>query len=327
MTVYGLNMENVNIHSDTTYPMRVVTRLTGLSAAAIRVWERRYQAVVPMRTEGNSRRYTGEDVRRLILLRQATVAGHSIKDIARLSEADLQALVQREPAVTPEADPIAGTAESSLHGDVARRVLDEYLTRIAAFDARPAAEVLGQAAVLLPPEDFVFDIAMPILREVGNRWEHKEFTVAHEHLVSEHIKALLANMIRFANPHPGAPRIICATPEGHLHEIGAQVGALLAANRGFDPVYLGPSVPVRDLQTAVRLAGADLVLLAMIHSVSQTQLRLLKRDLGKLTQDTDVWLGLPPGHEASELSLPRLTQFHSFRDLDMALTGRVAAAR
>ena len=320
-------MSNEHEAHDTTYPMRVVTRLTGLSAAAIRVWERRYQAVVPHRTDGNSRRYSGGDVRRLALLRQATMAGHSIKDIARLSEIELQRLTGAATTPPPLGTQTETAADGRLHQDVVHRVTEDYLNKIAAFEARGAADILGQAAVLLPPEEFVFDIAMPILREVGKRWEEQHFTVAHEHLVSEHIKALLANMLRFASPNPGAPRIICATPEGHLHEIGAQVGALLAAHRGFDPIYLGPGVPARDLGNAAAMAGADLILLSMIHSVSPTRIRLLKRDIEQLTAAADVWLGLPAEHEAAQLAMPRLTLFHSFRDLDMALTGRVAAAR
>ena len=48
-----------------TYPMRVVTRLTGLTADTIRVWERRYGAVRPERTQGNVRRYSSSEIRRL----------------------------------------------------------------------------------------------------------------------------------------------------------------------------------------------------------------------------------------------------------------------
>ncbi len=78
---------------DGMYPMRVVTRLTGLSADTIRVWERRYDAVTPKRTEGNARRYSPEDVRRLNLLREATERGHAISEVARLSEPDLRRML------------------------------------------------------------------------------------------------------------------------------------------------------------------------------------------------------------------------------------------
>ena len=41
-----------------TYSMRVVTRLTGLSADTIRKWEQRYGAVHPRRSQGNTRKFT-----------------------------------------------------------------------------------------------------------------------------------------------------------------------------------------------------------------------------------------------------------------------------
>ena len=61
-----------------TYPMRVVTRMTGLSPERLRAWETRHRAVMPLRTDGGSRRYTETDVERLLLLRKATEAGHRI---------------------------------------------------------------------------------------------------------------------------------------------------------------------------------------------------------------------------------------------------------
>ena len=50
------------------YPMKFVTQRTGLSPHVLRVWERRYGAVQPDRTESNRRQYGEDDVARLGLL-------------------------------------------------------------------------------------------------------------------------------------------------------------------------------------------------------------------------------------------------------------------
>ena len=59
--------------------MKTASARTGLSPHVIRVWEQRYKAVVPARTETNRRVYSEEQVERLRLLGMATRAGHSIR--------------------------------------------------------------------------------------------------------------------------------------------------------------------------------------------------------------------------------------------------------
>lgn len=61
----------------------VVSR-TGLTAPGIRMWEKRYGAVMPARTGSNRRLYSAEDVERLALMKKLTDRGHAISTIANL---------------------------------------------------------------------------------------------------------------------------------------------------------------------------------------------------------------------------------------------------
>lgn len=56
--------------------IKVVAQRTGLSAHLIRIWEKRYGAVEPERTETNRRLYSDEQIERLSLLRDITQNGH-----------------------------------------------------------------------------------------------------------------------------------------------------------------------------------------------------------------------------------------------------------
>ena len=47
------------------YPIQIVARLSGLSPHVIRIWEKRYGAVAPARTDTNRRLYTEAEVERL----------------------------------------------------------------------------------------------------------------------------------------------------------------------------------------------------------------------------------------------------------------------
>ena len=92
------------------YPIRYVAQQTGLSTHVIRVWEKRYQAVVPKRTDTNRRVFCGRDIERLKMLRTAVRIGHSISQIAGLSSEDLMELVKID---VPDASEVSTARESA----------------------------------------------------------------------------------------------------------------------------------------------------------------------------------------------------------------------
>ena len=65
------------------HSIKVAARRCGLSTHVIRVWEKRYDAVSPDRTDTNRRLYSEQEIERLKLLRAATLSGHSIGNVAR----------------------------------------------------------------------------------------------------------------------------------------------------------------------------------------------------------------------------------------------------
>ncbi len=78
-------------HTDSSYRIGAVSRLTGVPADTLRVWERRYGVVEPQRTGGGSRLYSQHDVARLELIKRLVDAGHAIGTVANLTLEQLQA--------------------------------------------------------------------------------------------------------------------------------------------------------------------------------------------------------------------------------------------
>lgn len=293
-------------HGDTTYPMRAVSRLTGLTADTIRAWERRYRAVKPERTEGNARRYSESEVRRLALLRQATERGHTISEIAAWSEDRLLALMQEEAA-------------SDLHPRRAfDTVIDSYLEAIQKFEARRGVDLLGRTLALLSAHDGVFRIVVPLLQKVGEQWRQRQLSIAHEHLISNQLKGLLSTMLMHTPPAAGAPRLVVATPPGHLHEFGSLIGAFVAASRGMEAIYLGTDVPCAELDRVMQETGASLLLLSVVRDLQPEELAELVGSLRQLARARPTWIGAPKDHELIA-ALPEARFFSRFEDLDTAL--------
>jgi DNA-binding transcriptional MerR regulator len=289
------------------FPMRAVTRETGLSPDVVRAWERRYNAIAPARTAGNARRYSSADVARLARLKRAVDAGHSISSVAGLSDDELAALVERA-----EAAQASGPSE----------LVERYLAAVARFDRAGAESLLARGAQLASMRETVLSIVAPILREVGERWLAGSFSVAQEHLVTAQVRALVGTLLRTANVAAGAPRVLVGAPQGQLHEVGAMVAAVLAVERGVEPIYLGPDVPWAELAPAAHAARAGLVVLSMVLLPSGAAERNEHRELTRLAKATELWVGAPVEHPAARVE--GLHAFHDYESFELALAHRFA---
>lgn len=278
--------------SDGLYPMRVVSRLTGLTADTIRVWERRYSAVAPDRTEGNKRRYNGSQVRRLVMLRRATELGHSIGQVARLRDEDLRRIIG-------ETSPDIGS-QVSLYA----ALVEDYLDAISSYEVQRAESILTRTAAILPAMTLTLEVIVPLMRRVGEAWLADQIRVSHEHIISGQLRSLLGTLMRHTEPAPGAPRIIVATPPRHLHEFGAIIGAFMAASRGYEPIYLGTHMPFDEISDAAEQARASKILLSIARDCEPGEQTRIIAGIEKLARTHEVWLGLPEGHELASFRLP-----------------------
>jgi DNA-binding transcriptional MerR regulator len=80
-------MELINKHQ---YAIGVVARRTQTHPETIRVWERRYELIVPGRSETGRRLYSENDIAKLTLVKRLTELGHAVSSLAKLSTDELR---------------------------------------------------------------------------------------------------------------------------------------------------------------------------------------------------------------------------------------------
>jgi DNA-binding transcriptional MerR regulator len=71
------------------YNIGVVVRRTNIHPETLRVWERRYELIVPDRSDTGRRLYSESDIRKLQLVKQLTELGHGVSSLAKLSSDEL----------------------------------------------------------------------------------------------------------------------------------------------------------------------------------------------------------------------------------------------
>lgn len=283
----------------THYPIRAVARLTGLSLDTLRAWERRYQAVVPERGD-RGRIYTERHIERLRLLAGLVEQGHAIGSIAGLPDAALRKLQRGSQAEN------TSSAPSPLD-------LEPLLLATKHYDLPSIDSQLSRFALLLPPGELIFNVVLPMLREIGTRWQAGTISPAQEHLLSGVIRGVLGTLLRSMPRLAPSPRVVFATPSGERHELGLLCGAVLAAAAGHGVIYLGPDLPATEIGDAVRDSGAKILVLAGTASeISESDVRVLRR----LADKVSIWVGGAMSEQLHAVIGSNARAIASLEDLD-----------
>lgn len=258
-----------------TFSIQAVAERTGLSPHVIRAWERRYGAIAPERSAGKHRLYSEEEVERLAMLRRTVQNGHSIGKVARLSAAELSALAADAPAPSR-------SARDTLPDDPATPFRAKALTAVERYDGPALEATLRDALVALGHNGLLRRAVAPLAEEIGERWRNGALTAAHEHFFTASVKVFLSELTRQFATSLIAPRIVVGTPLGQLHELGAIMAATTAANLGWRPVYLGPSLPAAEIAGAALRNEADAVALSIVYPEDDPNLARELTDLARL---------------------------------------------
>ncbi len=250
-------------HLSVGHPIAVVAERTGLSRDVLRVWERRYGAVEPVRTPGGQRLYSDQQVRRFRLLASATRHGRNISVVARMTDDELERLAAED--------------ESERLPPLAQRPPDDSLVETSVAHARALDAVsfdreLRRAMARDGVPIFLDLIAPRVMQRIGEEWHAGRLSIPHEHLASAALLAIILDAMRSVPREPDASQLLVATPSGERHAIGAAAVGAAAALDGWGVTYLGADVPASDIATAAAECGAHAVALSIVRAEDPTEI-------------------------------------------------------
>lgn len=276
------------------HSIKWVAKQTGLSTHVIRIWEKRYAAVTPNRSESNRRMYSDAEVERLQLLHRLTEAGHNIGSVARLSMEDLKLLLQREAPIHRKAE-LSGGARNER--ERSQDLVEEALGRIKDFDEEALDQILSKATLRYGHQGLLQKVVVPLTQRIGEEWEAGELKVAHEHFASSVIQTFLVTSAKPFAVAESAPRLLVGTPSGQLHELGAVLVAAAAANTGWKVTYLGPGLPASEIAGAALQNQARAVALSLVYPAGDPH---VSQELERLRQFLPKEISILVGGRAAD---------------------------
>jgi len=295
-----------------SYPIGSIVRMTGIPADTLRAWERRYRAVIPKRSP-RGRMYSDEQVQRLVLLRKAVDSGHAIGQVVHLEDRHLRELLDSSRALTDIAHSQRNGLASTAYGTV--------LQAIERYNYAAAERELNRlAAALAAPRDFVHQVALPLMREVGERWHQGQCSIAQEHMLSSLLTSILSTFVRTFTPTEPSARVLFATSQGERHGFPNLAAALITAAGGLGVVHLGTDLPAEEIVTAARGSHVNAVLLSVSGTPTESAAKGWSYISRKVPKTVALWLGgstqILEAHAATDA---RWQQVHDFTALELRL--------
>jgi MerR family transcriptional regulator, light-induced transcriptional regulator len=171
------------------------------------------------------------------------------------------------------------------------RLLDDLMGSLDPLDKAGFERRLNGAVAVIPFDEAVQRILLPLQRRIGELWHQGRLNTAVEHYVTKIIQQKLFSVMNQLPVNEFGPRILIACPEGETHEIGAQAVAYIAAIRGCHVYYLGPNLPHSDLVIFCETITPDLVLLSLTEVQPEAAALQQLKDLEQLATRWSVAVG------------------------------------
>lgn len=253
-----------------------LAQFSGIKAHTIRIWEQRYHALKPERTEGNTRFYSGMDLKRLLNI-VSLIDQYKVSELCRLNDKGLNSLVEK--------------VSSENKNNSQELFISQLIAAGIEFNEPSFQKILSHCFLRYGMAETYKTIIYPALNRMGLMWRTDQLPTAHEHFISNMIRQKLLTVTdSLALPKENAKKWILFLPEDEHHEIGLLMAQYLLRLRGEKVYYLGANVPVNTLFLASKIIKPDALLLFFVHNNFKEDVDAYLSDLSKNCKHTNIYI-------------------------------------
>ena len=219
-----------------TFSIKNLETFSGIKAHTIRIWEKRYNLLEPERTETNIRRYSLDNLRKLLNITLLYNHGFKISKISCLSLEEISDSVSNI-ALKENSEQIAINALKlamiNFDCELFNKTYDEFLSH--------------------SKFEFIFmDVFMPLMKELGILWQTAAISSTHEHFITNLIKQKIHIQTERVQlnikKNTNYPIFVLFLPENEIHELGILYLNYLTLSKGLRTILLGQSIQISSLE-------------------------------------------------------------------------------
>ena len=227
-------MINNSNNVKSVFSIKDLENLSGVKAHTIRIWEKRYNILVPMRTDTNIRLYNLLSLQKLLNITLLNDYGYKISKIATYPEDQIPLLVRE----------IISEKSAKNHA------ISAFKMAMMDFDQELFFTTYAQLLSEKSFKEIFYQVFIPLMTELGLLWQAETITPAHEHFISYLIKQkLLINTekLQVLRPTKTDKVFVLSLPMNEVHELGLMYLNYETLLHGYKTIYLGESMPIENL--------------------------------------------------------------------------------
>jgi len=234
------------------YSISDLEQLSGISVHNIRIWERRYNALQPSRSVGNTRFYDDNQLKRLLNIAGLYFSGHKISKACAMSKEETESFLQQEINATIS------------HENQYEYFISQIISQAMGYHEHEINQLITQSFErngILNTYKFVM---YPLLVRLGLMWRQDSVCPSQEHFLSSVFRQKLYTVIdNCPPPKQGSQKWLLFLPEDEDHDIGLLLASYMLRAAGKQVIYLGAKVPVFALKNAIESTGPEKLLFFM----------------------------------------------------------------
>jgi DNA-binding transcriptional MerR regulator len=217
------------------FSIKDLENLSGIKAHTIRIWEKRYDILQPMRTDTNIRLYDLASLQKLLNITLLHDYGYKISKIATYPQDKIPSLVRE----------IISSKTAKSHA------ISAFKMAMMNFDQELFFNTYNWLIADKSFKEVFHEVFIPLMNEVGLLWQSDTITPAHEHFISYLIKQkLLVNTEKLqALKQTKFDKVfVLSLPMNEIHELGLMYLNYEIILNGYKTIYLGESMPIENLK-------------------------------------------------------------------------------
>lgn len=221
------------------YRIQTVAEMTGIPAATLRAWERRYGLPIPARTASSYRLYSDGDIEMIRRVREMCDGGMSPSEATRLVLDEQTKELDSAAMATPLAEDAFGPIRAAI------------IAAIELLDARRLERELDRATALGTATTIVDQVLRPVMVGVGDAWHSGTMSVAQEHLATESVTSVARRLLTLVQPEGDARMAVLGAFADDEHAFPLLALGIHAAAWGWRVVMLGARTPPSAIKHVV----------------------------------------------------------------------------
>jgi MerR family transcriptional regulator, light-induced transcriptional regulator len=291
-----------------SFSISELAQYSGIKSHTIRIWEKRYRALRPRRSSGNTRSYDSAQLRRLLNISSLLDSEYKISELCAMPDDELMSLHNTK----------LNTALPAPTDYFVSQLIASALT----YDEPQFINIFSHCLLRFGLKDAYTRVLYPALYRIGLMWLNDTLPTANEHFISNLIRQKLFTAIdALPPPKAASPVWVLFLPENEFHEIGLLMAYYLIRLSGQRVIYLGANVPELSLQTAVKDLKPDHLLMFFVH---HDQAGNIKKYTDRISSDLkvkNIYIAAKPELAGELKSGKKLHILNSMDDLSVLLPG------